>query len=86
MAQKIPLNRQKIDEIIVAGSGDMLKSVYDSDEDGKVNIAATAETVEWTGVQNKPAFLAFEGFSKITVHADQPSTPSSGDLWVGLPG
>lgn len=67
---------------ILASSGDMLKSVYDSDEDGKVNIAETAETVEWTGVQNKPAFLAFAGLTKITVGATEPTSPSVGDLWI----
>lgn len=38
------------------GSGDMSKSVYDSDNDGKVNAAVAADQVPWSGVQNKPAF------------------------------
>lgn len=43
------------------GVGDMVKSVYDTDEDGKVNAAAeadhasTADAVPWTGVSGKPA-------------------------------
>lgn len=36
------------------GTGDMVKSVYDTDGDGKVNAAAVADEVEWVGVNNKP--------------------------------
>ena len=38
-----------------AGGGDMLKSVYDSNDDGKVDAAAVADAVAWTGVTGKPA-------------------------------
>lgn len=38
-----------------AGAGDMLKSVYDADSDGKVDAAEAADTVPWTGVQDRPA-------------------------------
>lgn len=38
------------------GVGDMLKSVYDPNNDGKVVSAATADSVDWTGVANKPVF------------------------------
>ncbi len=38
-----------------SGSGDMLKSVYDADNDGKVDMANVADKVDWSGVQNKPA-------------------------------
>lgn len=37
------------------GYGDMLKSVYDSDNDGKVDVAKTAENVPWSGVTGKPS-------------------------------
>lgn len=37
-----------------AGGGDMLKSVYDQDDDGKVDAAEAADSVPWTGVQGKP--------------------------------
>ncbi len=36
------------------GSGDMLKSVYDADGDGKVDQAASADMVLWDGIENKP--------------------------------
>lgn len=39
----------------VANAGDMLKSVYDSDNDGKVDAAVSADSVDWSGVQNKPS-------------------------------
>jgi hypothetical protein len=38
-----------------AGSGDMQKSVYDTDDDGKVDAAEVADAVPWTGVADKPA-------------------------------
>ena len=37
------------------GTGDMTKSVYDTDNDGKVDVAATADSVPWTGVTGKPS-------------------------------
>ena len=37
-----------------AGIGDMLFSVYDPNEDGKVVSAAAADTVPWSGVSSKP--------------------------------
>lgn len=41
-----------------AGGGDMLSSVYDTDDDGKVNAADTADAVPWTGVTGKPSEFA----------------------------
>ena len=38
-----------------AGAGDMLKSVYDTTNNGKVDVAETAEAVPWTGVTGKPS-------------------------------
>lgn len=37
------------------GSGDMLKAIYDTDNDGIVDQAAVAVTVPYTGVTGKPA-------------------------------
>lgn len=39
-----------------AGAGDMLKSVYDSNDDGKVNAAVTADSVPVSGVTGITAF------------------------------
>jgi hypothetical protein len=38
-----------------AGAGDMSKSVYDTTNNGKVDVAETAEAVPWTGVTGKPS-------------------------------
>ena len=40
------------DKMAASGSGDMLKSVYDTNEDGVVD---KAETVPWSGVTGKPS-------------------------------
>ena len=37
------------------GAGDMLKSVYDTTNNGKVDLAELAEAVAWTGVTGKPS-------------------------------
>lgn len=37
------------------GGGDMLKSVYDSNNNGKVDSAEIADSVPWTGVSGKPS-------------------------------
>jgi hypothetical protein len=36
------------------GGGDMLKSVYDTNNNGKVDVAEAAEAVPWAGVSGKP--------------------------------
>ena len=38
-----------------AGAGDMSKSVYDTTNNGKVDVAENAEAVPWTGVTGKPS-------------------------------
>ena len=38
-----------------AGYGDMLKSVYDTNNNGKVDVAEEAESVPWDGVIGKPS-------------------------------
>lgn len=40
---------------IAGGPQYMLKSVYDTNNNGKVDVAESAESVEWDDVQNKPA-------------------------------
>lgn len=52
-----------------SSSGDMLKSIYDTDNDGIVD---QAEKVEWDGVLNKPVK---------TLSAIEPSTIHAGDSW-----
>ncbi len=43
------------DELGAAGYGNMLKSVYDSNNNGKVDNAESADNVSWAGVNNKPS-------------------------------
>ncbi len=38
-----------------AGTGDMLKSVYDPNDDGKVTSAVTADAAPWAGITGKPS-------------------------------
>jgi hypothetical protein len=38
-----------------AGAGDMSKSVYDTTNNGKVDVAEVAEAVPWSGVTGKPS-------------------------------
>jgi hypothetical protein len=52
---KEPDENKYIDLIDTMGVGDMLKSVYDTNDDGKVNSAVNADAVPWTGVSGKPA-------------------------------
>lgn len=49
-----------------AGAGDMLKSVYDTNNDGKVNAAAAADTVPFSGVTGKPTDLSGYGITDAT--------------------
>lgn len=41
--------------IAAVGGGDMAKEVYDTDDDGKVDAAETADSVPWSGVSGKPS-------------------------------
>ena len=41
-------------EITGFGAGDMARSVYDTDNDGKVDASEAADSVPWTGVTGKP--------------------------------
>ncbi len=49
-----------VNDIASLGSGDMTKVVYDSNADGKVDAADTADAVAWAGVTGKPAAFAPE--------------------------
>lgn len=55
------------DELGSAGYGDMLKSVYDKNNDGIVDRAKTADGVAWTGVTGKPSAMPADGGNSATV-------------------
>lgn len=54
------MNPLRVKEAIIAqtanlGGGDMLKTVYDANNNGKVDVADLADSVPWTGVTGKPS-------------------------------
>lgn len=49
-----------------AGTGDMIKSTYDTNNNGKVDTAETADAVPWTGVTGKPTTFAPSTHSHVT--------------------
>ncbi|RAN30622.1 hypothetical protein [Hyphomonas pacifica] len=58
-----------------AGTGDMLKSVYDPNDDGKVTAAAAADSAPWSGITGKPSEFTPENFdaSKIITGIVDPA-------------
>lgn len=68
-AGKVPVLDEdgKIDTSMLppAGSGDMLRSTYDPDFDGKVTSAQTADSVAWSGVTGKPSTFPPDSHSHV---------------------
>ncbi|WP_406660887.1 hypothetical protein V7O66_13770 [Methanolobus sp. ZRKC3] len=54
-----------MDDMASAGVGDMLKSIYDSNDDGKVNSADSADAVPWTGITGKPTEFTPESHTQL---------------------
>ena len=48
------------------GTGDMLKSVYDTTNNGKVDVAELAEAVAWTSVTGKPSSFTPAAHTHVT--------------------
>jgi len=48
------------------GAGDMLKSVYDTTNNGKVDVAEVAEAVAWTGITGKPSSFTPAAHTHVT--------------------
>lgn len=75
--------KQAIDKATLnLGTGDMLKSVYDTDNDGKVDVAKTAESVAWSNVTGKPT--TFTPASHTHTAADLPKASTSAQGIVQL--
>lgn len=53
-------------EIASFGAGDMAKSTYDTNGDGKVNSADSADAVPWSGVTSKPSTFAPSAHTHVT--------------------
>ncbi|MEK5036355.1 hypothetical protein [Paenibacillus sp. FSL R7-0302] len=70
-------------------SGDMLKSIYDTNNDGKVDFAAIADSVPWAGVAGKPSTYApsahthDERYPQITNGGIYGIFPSTSNTMVG---
>ena len=65
-------NGTTVQKITVSGVGDMLKSVYDSNDDGKVNASVSADSVAWSGVTGKPTFGTASGLNTGTTNGTIP--------------
>lgn len=61
------------------GTGDMTKAVYDTDNDGVVDEAETANSVEYANIQNKPTITAYAE----TLLDDSNATAARGTLGLG---
>lgn len=62
---KLYIGTQSGNKLLVASqsTGDMLKSIYDTDSDGKVDAAEVADSVPWIGVTGKPTTLSGYGIT-----------------------
>lgn len=60
------------------GGGDMLKSTYDTNNDGKVDAAETADSVPWNGITGKPSTFPPSSHSHSASDLPNASTSSAG--------
>ncbi|KPU45824.1 hypothetical protein OXPF_06130 [Oxobacter pfennigii] len=69
-------------------AGDMLKSIYDTDNDGKVDTAEAADSVPWAGVSGKKVFpeSSTEEAPLSIPHGAAPASPVNGDMWTTTSG
>lgn len=74
-----------IDLSIGSSTGDMLKSIYDPDQDGKVNAADVADTVPWNGITGKPSTFTPSSHTHAgTDITSKVSNASNADLFLGV--
>ncbi|MGJ0846651.1 hypothetical protein ACR77J_08180 [Tissierella praeacuta] len=71
-----------------AGQGDMMKNVYDTNNNGKVDIAEVAESIDWDNITGKKIFSASTSVeSSLSIpHGAAPSSPNNGDMWTTTAG
>jgi hypothetical protein len=68
------------------GGGDMFKSVYDVNNDGIVDVAATANAVTWTNVSSKPTFATVATTGAYNDLTGKPTLGSAAALDVPVSG
>ncbi len=88
--KKLYIGTETGNELLVAAQtvGDMLKSIYDTDNDGKVDAAENADSVPWTGVTGKKTFPeSSAGEASLSIpHGVAPTSPVNGDMWTTTSG
>jgi hypothetical protein len=67
-------------------SGDMLKSIYDTNGNGKVDSAEVADSVAWAGVTGRPTTLSGYGISDGATKLEVSAKLSPGVTWNQLKG
>lgn len=65
-----------LDGIDGTGSGDMAVATYDTNADGKVNAADTADSVPWAGITGKPTFATVATSGSYTDLSNKPTIPT----------
>lgn len=70
--------------VAAQSTGDMLKSIYDTNNNGKVDAAETADSVPWAGVTGKKIFpVPSTSEASLNVpHGVAPTSPVNGDIWT----
>ena len=63
--------------------GDMLKSIYDTNNDGKVDIAEVADKVPWTGITGKPSTFTPSSHAHIIANITGLQTALDGKMKKG---
>ncbi|THF78017.1 hyaluronate lyase N-terminal domain-containing protein [Cohnella fermenti] len=66
--------------------GDMLKGIYDTNGNGKVDSSETADSVAWTGVSGKPTTLSGYGITDAATKLEVAAKLSPGVTWNQLKG
>ncbi len=67
-------------------SADMEKAVYDTDNDGKVEAADTADSVPWAGIPDKPATFTPSAHTHVGTDVTSAVANANAVPWTGVSG
>ncbi|WP_156418763.1 hypothetical protein [Lentibacillus amyloliquefaciens] len=67
------------------GGGDMLKETYDTNDDGKVDVAESADSVAWANVSGKPSTYPPESHNHDGTYASASHSHASGVAAIADP-